>query len=305
MKILIADDDPVSRRVLEAALLRLGHEPVSAVDGTSALAALAAADAPRLAILDWMMPDVDGLTVCRTIRRNPGPYTYVILLTARHQPEDLVQALDAGADDYLTKPLNRVELRARLQSGERVVALQEDLLRTQAALTHLATHDRLTGLWNRGRVVDELTRELSRARREKAPLSVAMVDLDHFKAINDTHGHAAGDAVLQQIGARMKAVLRVTDVVGRYGGEEFLLVMPRSDLAGAREVAERLRAAVERETIRCGSVDLQVTVTVGVASTALVGFDAALLVQASDEALYRGKAAGRNRVESGALVTPA
>lgn len=305
MKILIADDDPVSRRVLEAALLRLGHEPVSAVDGTSALAALAMPDAPRLAILDWMMPGVDGLTVCRTIRRNPGPYTYVILLTARHQPEDLVQALDAGADDYLTKPLNRVELRARLQSGERVVALQEDLLRTQAALTHLATHDRLTGLWNRGRVVDELARELSRARREKAPLSVAMVDLDHFKAINDTHGHAAGDAVLQQIGARMKAVLRVTDVVGRYGGEEFLLVMPRSDMAGAREVAERLRAAIERETVRCGSIDLRVTVTVGVASTTLVGFDATMLVQASDEALYRGKAAGRNRVEAGAVVTPA
>ena len=298
MRILIADDDPISRRTLEAALARLGHEVLSVEDGAAALTALVAPDAPRLAILDWMMPGVDGLTVCRTIRRNPGPYTYVILLTARHLPDDLVEALDAGADDFLTKPFNSVELRARLRSGERVIDLQENLLRTQDALTHQATHDRLTGLWNRGHVMDVLNQELSRAKREHASLSVAMADLDHFKQINDSHGHATGDAVLQQIGERMQSVLRASDAIGRYGGEEFLIVLPRAETAGGREVGERVRAAVAREPVRCGSLDVRVTVTVGVASTSVFGFDAAVLVQASDEALYRAKAAGRNRVDA-------
>ena len=301
MRILIADDEPISRRTLEAALMRLGHDVIAVEDGAAALTALARPDAPHLAILDWMMPGADGLTVCRTIRQRPVPYTYVILLTARHLPADMVQALDAGADDFLTKPFDALELRARLRSGERVIALQEDLLRTQGALEYQATHDRLTGLWNRGRIFDQLTRELSRVKREHAQLSVAMADLDHFKLINDSHGHAAGDAVLEQIAKRMRSVLRVSDAIGRYGGEEFLIVLPRSDTAGAREVAERVRAAVGHHPVTWGSVDIEVTVTVGVASTAVFGFDAALLVQASDEALYRGKAAGRNGVEA-ALV---
>jgi two-component system, cell cycle response regulator len=298
MKILIADDDPISRRILQAALERLGHEVVAVDGGAAALTALGTPDAPRLAILDWMMPGVDGLTVCRTIRQNPGPYTYVILLTARDLPDDLLEGLDAGADDFLTKPFNRGLLRARLQSGERVVALQENLLRTQEALTHVATHDRLTGLWNRGRLADEFARQLSRSRREKAPLSILMVDLDHFKRINDSHGHAAGDVVLQEVGSRMKGVLRVSDAIGRHGGEEFLILLPRSDSTGACEVAERVRAAVAGGPIRCGEVDVCVTATVGVASTADFGFDGAVLTQAADEALYRGKAAGRNRVEA-------
>jgi two-component system cell cycle response regulator len=298
VRILIADDEPISRRTLEAALVRLGHEVVSVEDGAAALSVLGAAGAPRLAILDWMMPGADGLTVCRTLRQDPGPYTYVILLTARHLHADMVEALDAGADDFLTKPVDIVELRARLRSGERVIALQEDLLRTQDALKHQATHDRLTGLWNRGHVMDELTHELSRAKREHASLSVAMVDLDHFKQVNDSYGHAAGDAVLQQIGGRMKSVLRGSDAIGRYGGEEFLIVLPRAEMTGAREVAERVRAVVEARPVSWGSLELRVTVTVGVASTALVGFDAASIVQACDEALYRGKAAGRNRVEA-------
>ena len=174
----------------------MGHEVCAVDDGAAALERLGRPDSPRIAILDWMMPGLDGLSVCRSLRQAVGPYTYVILLTARETRRDMVEALDAGADDFLTKPLDVLELRARLRSGERIIALQEDLLRTQSELEHQASHDRLTGLWNRGRVLDQLTRELYRTRREKACLAVVMADIDHFKRINDTWGHATGDVVL-------------------------------------------------------------------------------------------------------------
>ena len=298
MTILIADDDAISRRSLQAALVRLGHEVVAFEDGAGALAALTEADGPRLAILDWMMPGMDGLTVCQTVRQRPGPYTYVILLTSRDLRADMIEGLDAGADDFLTKPFNVVELRARLRPGERIIALQDDLIRTQQALHHQATHDRLTGLWNRARVLDELTREASRSQREKASVAVVLADIDHFKRINDVHGHAAGDAVLQHVGRVMQSSLRTSDAIGRYGGEEFLFVLPRADNDGGREVAERVRAAVETAVVSCASVDLRVTVSLGVASSAASGFDAATHVQAADEALYRAKAQGRNCVDA-------
>jgi two-component system cell cycle response regulator len=296
MRILIADDDAVSRRTLQAALVRLGHEVVAFEDGARALSALGEVDAPRLAILDWMMPRMDGLTVCQTVRQRPGPYTYVILLSSRDLRADMVEGLNAGADDFLTKPFDVVELRARLRPGERIIALQADLLRTQQELHHQATHDRLTGLWNRGRVLDELTRETSRSYREKASFAVALADIDHFKQINDTYGHAAGDAVLQHVGRLMQSLLRASDAMGRYGGEEFLFVLPRADNDGGREVAERMRAAVERTRVTCASGEPRVTVSLGIASSAACGFDAATLVQAADQALYRAKAEGRNRV---------
>jgi len=298
MKILIADDDSVSRRSLQGALVRLGHEVVAFEDGAGALTALVEADGPRFAILDWMMPGMDGLTVCQTIRQRPGPYTYVILLTSRDRQADMVEGLGAGADDFLTKPLDVVELRARLRPGERIIALQNDLIQTQQALHHQATHDRLTGLWNRGRVLDELTREASRSQREKASCAVLLADIDHFKRINDAHGHAAGDAVLQHVGRVMQSSLRTSDAIGRYGGEEFLFVLPRADSEGGRDVAERVRAAVETALVSCAAVELRVTVSLGVASSAACGFDAATLVQAADEALYRAKARGRNCIDA-------
>ena len=193
MNILIADDDLVSRRVLRAALLNLGHDVVEVEDGVKAIEALSRPDAPSLAIVDWMMPGVDGIAVCQTVRQNPGRYVYVILLTSKDAPTDMIEALDAGADDFLTKPFNVGELRARLKAGERVLALQDDLLRSQEVLKHEATHDQLTGLWNRGRILDELGRELRRNRRESTTLAVVMADVDHFKRVNDSHGHAVGD----------------------------------------------------------------------------------------------------------------
>ena len=302
MKILIADDDIVARRVLRATLRSLGHEVVEVADGASAVAVLAAPDAPALVILDWMMPGLDGLAVCRTVRQTPGRYIYLILLTARDTPGDMIEALDAGADDFLTKPYQFAELRARLKAGERVLALQDDLLRGQQTLRHEADHDRLTGLWNQGRILDELTREVRRHRREKAALAVIMADVDHFKSINDRHGHVVGDAVLQYVSRCISSALRVSDVVGRYGGEEFLLVLPRADSNGGREVAERVRAAVSAQPIDEHGTDVRVTLSLGVASSSPDAVDSAALVQAADQALYRAKANGRNRVEVDGMV---
>lgn len=298
MKILVADDDAVSRRLLRAALTNFGHEVVEVENGADAVNALALPDAPSFAILDWMMPDVDGLAICRTLRQNPGRYVYVILLTGRDAPADMIEALDAGADDFLTKPFNIGELRGRLKAGERVLLLQDDLLRSQQVLRHEASHDRLTGLWNRGRVLDELARELRRNRRELGSISVILADVDHFKAINDSYGHAVGDMVLHRIGQIISSTLRSTDSVGRYGGEEFLLVLPRADIHSGRDVADRVRAAVASAPISGSHLELAVTMSLGVACSAAV-IESAALVDAADQALYRAKANGRNRVEVG------
>lgn len=297
MRILIADDDRISRRMLEATLVRLGHEVVAVEDGTLAITALLDPDGPQLAILDWMMPGADGLTVCRTVRRRPTPYVYIIVLTSRDRQSDMVEGLDAGADDFLTKPCDAIELHARVRSGERVIALQENLLRAQAALKYQATHDQLTGLWNRGMILEHLKREVSRARRKTAPVGVLMADIDHFKRINDSHGHRTGDTVLREVGQRMRSVLRDYDVIGRYGGEEFLLVLGGTEPTAARDVAERVRAAVHSQPFRDGSLELSVSLSLGIACTTSVGFEPDALIHVADQALYQAKARGRNRVE--------
>jgi diguanylate cyclase (GGDEF)-like protein len=296
MKILIADDEPISRRLLEGTLVRLGHEVIAVENGTEAAQRLLEPDGPRLAILDWMMPGSDGLAVCREVRTRTTAYTYIILLTSRDRRSDMMEALDAGVDDFLTKPYDAVELRARLRSGERVIDLQEGLLLAQKKLHHEATHDRLTGLWNRGQILDHLKRELRRAEREKTPLVALLADLDHFKQINDSHGHSVGDTVLQQAGERMRAVMRDYEAMGRYGGEEFLLVVSRADANVGCQVAERVRAAIAAAPVRHGNVAIDVRVSVGLASTTSAGFDPTSLMNAADSALYRAKQQGRNRI---------
>ena len=296
MKILIADDEPVSRRLLEGTLKKLGHDVLAVEDGTQAIGSLLEADGPRMASLDWMMPGCDGLAVCREVRKRAAPYTYIILLTSRDRRSDMMEALDAEVDDFLTKPYDAVELRARLRSGERILSLQETLLEAQEMLRHEATHDRLTALWNRGTIVDHLKREVRRAEREKASLAVLLADLDHFKAVNDTHGHIAGDAVLVQAGQRMRSVLRDYEWVGRYGGEEFLMVLSQADGNVGRQVAERVRTAVGAQPITHAGISLDIHVSLGLASTEKNGYDFAALMNAADAALYRAKEAGRNRV---------
>jgi two-component system, cell cycle response regulator len=298
VRILIADDDPVSRRLLEATLVRLGHEVVAVPDGLEAIEAFRSKDSPRLAILDWNMPGADGLAVCRAVREQGGPYVYVILLTARDRHEDMLAAFDAQCDDFLRKPFDSAELRARIRSGERVLDLQSKLLDAQEQLRHDATHDRLTGLWNRAMIVDELNRELSRSKREKRTLTILIGDVDHFKNVNDTHGHAAGDEVLRQTAKRMAGVRRHYDSIGRYGGEEFLLILPGCDLFQALPVAERVRCTVSAEPITIGEISWPITISLGVATASATTVDAAALIAVADEALYRAKAKGRNRVET-------
>jgi two-component system chemotaxis response regulator CheY len=300
MEILIAAAESVSWRLLEATLVRLGHSVAAFNDGPQALAALLEPDGPRLAILDWTMPGADGLEVCRQVRQRSDPYVYVILLTSPNRHEDMAAGLAAGADDFLKKPFDTVELAARLRSAERVIALQE-------RLRHEATHDQLTGLWNRRMILDHLDRELSRAAREQTPLSVLIADLDHFKQVNDTHGHQAGDAVLIEAASRLPSVLRTYDAMGRYGGEEFLIVLANCTLDMAMQIANRGRLAVGQEPVRAAGLDLSITVSVGVAWSETGDDTAGRLIQAADDALYRAKAA-RNRVSRaprpGEHVTP-
>jgi two-component system cell cycle response regulator len=288
MQVLAAEDNPVFQSMLRTMLTKWGYRAVMARDGNEAWNILESDEAPRLAVLDWMMPGLDGVEICRRIRAlQRESYIYIVLLTGRTESQDLIEGMDAGADDYLTKPFNAHELRVRIRAGRRILDLQ-DALRKQA------THDGLTGLLNRNSVLEKLSEELSRSDRHSEPVAVVMTDLDHFKSINDTHGHLAGDAVLREAARRLKAASRTYDAVGRYGGEEFLLVLPNCRSEDAWRQSERLREAICAEPfpIEGGSID--VTCSLGIACTDTV--PASRLVRTADEGLYQAKGAGRNCV---------
>jgi diguanylate cyclase (GGDEF)-like protein len=301
VKILVADDDPVSRLMLSRLLGKQDCEVVVATNGVDAWQILQqGGDAPKLAILDWMMPGLDGLEVCRRIRSQNGSYTYALLLTSRHEKRDILSGLAAGADDYLTKPVDPAELKARLDVGHRILDLQDRLLRAYEARNFEATHDQLTGLWNRPAILQQFHTEWERSRREGTDVAVLLADVDHFKLVNDTHGHLAGDAVLRQDAVRMKVALRPYDAIGRYGGEEFLLIVPNCDASQALTVAERMRSSVSHGAIDVpgGSEAVSVSISIGAAAVCAESAgteDAAL--QAADSALYRAKQCGRNRTE--------
>lgn len=300
-RILIAEDDPVSRRVLQGLLAKWGYEIVSAADGAQAAKLLEAEDAPALAILDWMMPGMEGPELCRRLReRADRPYTYLLLLTAKTQKQDLSLALEAGADDYLTKPFDAQELRARLHVGQRILDLQSGLIEARETLRFQATHDPLTGMWNHGVVIDAIDRESSRQLREGGTFGIILMDLDHFKRVNDTYGHLAGDAVLREAAHRITGCVRGYDIVGRYGGEEFLVVVPSSEENNVLKLAERVREAIGSVPIMTSAGPIQVTASSGIS----IGghgraAGAQALIQIADAALYRAKASGRNRSELG------
>ncbi len=298
MRILVAEDDAVSRHLLATFLSKWGYRVVVAADGSEAWEKLQREDAPKVAILDWMMPGLDGLELCRKIRERPQDnYIYVLLLTAKGQKEDVVIALDAGADDYLIKPFDPQELRARVRAAGRIVELQQELIAARERLRDEATHDALTGLWNRAAILEILHRELARAERQQKTLAVLMVDLDHFKQVNDTYGHLAGDAVLREATRRMRSSVRRYDEIGRYGGEEFIVVAPGCDRPGAMSLAERIRASMSRDAISTFEKAIPVTVSLGLALQPEGNSSAESLVRAADAALYRAKNTGRNRIE--------
>jgi two-component system, cell cycle response regulator len=299
VKILIADDSIVSRHLLEATLRKWGYDVMVACDGAEALELLQREDAPALIILDWMMPGMTGVEVCRRIReRDSEPYTYILLLTSKSQKEDLIEGMDAGADDYITKPFDQNELQVRLRAGIRLVDLQTQLLKAREDLRDQATRDSLTRLWNRSSILNELGRELARSEREARPLGVVIVDLDHFKNINDTYGHLAGDAVLREAARRMQNSIRQYDSIGRYGGEEFLILFPGCGESEAYAQADRLRKQLAQAEMSVNDTSLRVTASFGV-TTALPGeiWTEEALIRKADEALYMAKKSGRNRVE--------
>jgi diguanylate cyclase (GGDEF)-like protein len=298
-RVLVAEDDPVSRRMATALLGKWGYEVLAVADGTEAWNVLESRDAPRLAVLDWMLPGAEGIEVCRRVRRQMSrPYVYILLLTAVSQKQHLVTALDAGADDYLVKPFDAAELRARLHAGRRILAAQDELIAARETLHFQATHDPLTGLWNHREVLAILDREHDRSARDNQRLAVFLVDLDHFKSVNDAQGHLAGDAVLCQLAERLTGCVRSYDAVGRYGGEEFLVVVPGIDDDTAGALAWRITARVSERPFPTPEGEVGVTASVGVAvSGPGARLSATALVRAADLALYRAKQGGRNRVE--------
>jgi len=299
MRILVADDSGVSRHVTSAFLRASGHEVILAKDGTEALEALRSDTGISLALVDWMMPGLDGIEVCRQLRAIPDrAYTYMISVTSRSEKQDIVCALEAGFDDFLTKPVQPSELNARLIVGRRIIDLQEKLIQTCELSQFKATHDSLTGIWNRGAILEFLRAQLALAVRHSSNLALIMVDVDHFKKINDTYGHSVGDSMLVHVAQLMKSSIRASDWLGRYGGEEFLVIASESPGNDAIRLAERLRLAVADNPFIFDGLAISATISLGIVNTlSLESPTPEALVNIADSALYRAKDNGRNRIE--------
>lgn len=302
-KVLIIDDSPVSRKLVELPLLEKGYHLIFATDGRSGVQ-LFEQHQPDVVITDWMLPDVSGQEVCQRIRSSSrGSFTYIIVLTAQTCKKSLVEALGLGADDYLTKPFHRGELLARVGVGARITGLQRQAEVKNKQLEELALTDVLTGLPNRRAIEEWATSQLSNAARHGFPFWVALADLDHFKQVNDTFGHDAGDAVLKKFSKILTSSLRKGDLCGRLGGEEFLLVLTHTDKDNALKVVDRIRMELSSAPVTFGGCTVRVTASFG-----LAGFEGnqtasafSQLRELADAALYSAKRAGRNRVE----LTPA
>ncbi len=294
MKILIVEDEPVSRRLLEATLLRWNYDVVTTTDGTEAWEVLQKPEAPSLVISDWMMPDMDGLELCHRIRESEKlGYTYLVMLTTKGRKEDVIKGLEAGADDYLTKPFDHEELRCRVKIGERIINLERKILQ-------LANTDSLTGSLTRRAFMEKIEIEVERAIREDRPLSLVITDLDHFKNVNDRYGHQTGDLVLQKFAEQLCTLSRQYDFVGRYGGEEFAICFPGVDDPSVISIAERMRKQVAdlRVVIMAdSSCSIQITASFGAATLQREGKETLTsLIARADDALYKAKRKGRNRV---------
>lgn len=297
-RLLVVDDSPDNLEILSTRLRFRGYAVETATGGREALERISRRP-PDLVLLDVMMPDLDGFEVTRRIKRDPKlPFIPVILVTARDSTEDKVAGLDAGADDYLTKPINFPELEARVRSMLRIKELQDELGEKNRELEQLSISDGLTGLFNHRHLQELVHEEFERARRTGEPLSVVMLDLDHFKRVNDLYGHQAGDRVLQELAEILRHTAREIDKLGRYGGEEFLAILPDTDPVAAEIFAERVRDHVARHPFTVGRGEpLRLTVSCGMATYPQPGvYNPKMLVQRADQAMYAAKAAGRNRI---------
>lgn len=300
MKILVADDDPVSRRLMERILQQSGYEVITVENGRQAAQELSREGGPRLALIDWMMPELDGPGVCREVRnRQNDSYVYILLLTSKESSEDVVKGLEAGADDYLTKPCHPAELKARLHTGRRILQLEDKLVEAREEMRFKATHDALTSLWDRGAILALLRSELNRSAREHSPVSLLLCDIDHFKNINDVYGHQTGDEVLEEVSTRLLGGVRSHDAVGRYGGEEFLIVLNGCSREHLKARAEHICRSISSSPFSTGHGSISVSMSVG--ATTIENWNKSIPIEQflkqADVALYRAKAAGRNRVD--------
>jgi two-component system, cell cycle response regulator len=301
IRILIAEDDLTARIILVGVLKKWGYDPIVVKDGLAAWEILQQPDSPRLVILDWMMPGMDGLEVIRRARAQLVEQPpYIILLTSKDEKGDIISGLETGANDYIKKPFDNEEFFARIRVGQRTIELQTRLYETQQTLAHLATHDPLTGILNRRAILGQLTKEISRIRRsdrklEGNELSIGFFDIDRFKQVNDRYGHQAGDEVLKAISTILTSQMRVYDSFGRLGGDEFLVVAPGTSEENCLHLYERLATSISGCTIKIGESDVRVTVSIGVASVGIEnGMDK--LLDMADAAMYRAKREGGNRV---------
>jgi len=301
VSILVVEDSVVHRRQIARSLDEWGFDFQAVGDGIEAWELLQKPDAPRLLLLDWLLPGIDGIELCRRIRTlgADGTYFYTIMLTVKDKRQDLLAAMAAGADDYLAKPVDPSELRARVLVGKRILELQ-------TSLRFAATHDFLTGLLNRAEILAGLNRELSRSQRTGQPVAIILADIDHFKRINDSLGHASGDAALKEVARSLQSNLRPYDLAGRYGGEEFLFILPTCDLTPATQRAEQLRSTASKNPVLRQLGRMSITLSMGVT---VANFDSGLTVEQllhqADQALYRAKALGRNCVQAFSLGTQA
>ena len=302
--VLVVDDNPIIQKMMNISLSKAGYEVSSAENGRDALCKFNEKFYP-IVITDWMMPEMDGLELCRAIRNlSLDSYVFIILLTAKDSKDDIIKGLEAGADDYLIKPVNHPELMARLNTGIRILELEKSLKKANNEIRILSITDHLTGCYNRGYIGEHLPREITRAHRYKHPLSVIISDIDHFKKVNDSYGHQAGDHVLREFVRLLKGSVRNNvDWLARYGGEEFMIVLPETDLKDTMMLCEKLRMIVENNIFTYKETNIRITASFGFAGSGLVGScnDKIVdeMINRADKYLYQAKQEGRNRVRGG------
>jgi diguanylate cyclase (GGDEF)-like protein len=294
-RVLLAEDDAVTRRIVFHMLQQWDYEIVLSKDGAEAWEILQQKRPPELVILDWDMPGLDGIELCRRLRdKSREYYHYILMITSRADGEDNVHARESGADDYLAKPFQEADLKARLSVAGRIVALQNALIQSREKHRERAMKDGMTGLWNRTAFLDMTQSELDRAARSHGRTGLLLLDLDHFKTVNDTYGHLAGDIVLEETARRLKQAVRSYDFVGRYGGEEFAIALPGCDGRQLRKRAEGIRRAIAREPFRVGKIEISITISIGAVVASARTRSLQDVLAAADAALYKAKQAGRD-----------